>query len=228
MAGLQSDWVGKAMRGSWARLNSWETRAYDDLVAWTTPKEDFHHIRQAVKACVDAKPINVSSQTASIISTSATDGQSSKTKINPDATSSPSGCIPFIGQKIVGFLFRLLNFFAGIYLSQLYKYSKLPDLIDPTAPNEAVWVDPVTSSFDSPAHPEVFSDLAPLPPSMQLEPLINVHKQRLIADVIKLLTAGQHLAARVQYPVDKKLFQRCLKIRGLETEILQRAKAMYE
>ena len=86
------------MRGAWTRLNSWETRAYDDLVAWTTPKEDFHHIRQAVKACVDAKPINVSSQTASIISTSATDGQSSKAKINRDVTSSPSGCIPFIGQ----------------------------------------------------------------------------------------------------------------------------------
>lgn len=218
------------MRGAWTRLHSWETRAYDDLVAWTTPKEDFHHIRQAVKACIDVKPINVSSQTASIINTSSTtEGQSSKAKINSDVTSSPSGCIPFIGQND-SFASRsyIELICTGIYLSQLYKYSKLPDLIDPTAPNEAVWVDPVTCSFDSPAHPEVFSDLAPLPPSMQLEPLINVHKQRLISDVIKLLTAGQHLAARVQYPVDKKLFQRCLKIRGLETEILQRAQAMYE
>jgi len=46
----------------------------------------------------------------------------------------------------------------------------------------------------------------PLPPSIQLEPLINVHKQRLIADVIKMLVAGQHLASRVQHPVDKKTF----------------------
>jgi hypothetical protein len=116
----------------------------------------------------------------------------------------------------------------GVYLSQLYRHSKLPDLIDPTAPNEMVGLDPVTGNFDAPAHPEVFSDLAALPPSMQLEPLINVHKQRLIADVIKMLVAGQHLASRVQYPVDKKLFQKCLKIRGLSSDMLLRAQAMYE
>jgi len=104
----------------------------------------------------------------------------------------------------------------------------LPDLIDPTAPNEAVRVDPHTGNFDPPAHPEVFSDLAPTPPSLQLEPLINVHKQRLIADVIKMLVAGQHLASRVQYPVDKKLFQKCLKLRGLDSATLQRAQEMYK
>jgi GDP/GTP exchange factor required for growth at low temperature len=62
---------------------------------------------------------------------------------------------------------------------------------------------------------------------MQLEPLINVHKQRLIAGVIKGLVAGQHLASRVQYPIDKKLFQKCLRLRGLCGETLQRAYAMY-
>lgn len=117
---------------------------------------------------------------------------------------------------------------SGVYLSQLYRHSKLPDLIDPTAPNEMVGVDPETGNFDAPAHAGVFSDLAPLPPSIQLEPLINVHKQRLIADVIKMLVAGQHLASRVQYPVDKKVFQKCLKIRGLSSEMLQRAQVMYE
>jgi hypothetical protein len=109
---------------------------------------------------------------------------------------------------------------AGIYLSQLYEYSKLPDLIDPTAPHETVSVDPVTANFDAPAHPEVFSSLPPLPPSMQLEPLINIHKQRLIAAVIKSLVTGQHLARRIQFPLDKKLFQKCLKLRGLSSDAL--------
>jgi Gdp/GTP exchange factor required for growth at low temperatures len=58
---------------------------------------------------------------------------------------------------------------------------------------------------------------------MTLEPLINVHKQRLIAGVIKSLVAGQHLASHVQYPVDKRLFQKCLRIRSLDHDTLQRA-----
>jgi Gdp/GTP exchange factor required for growth at low temperatures len=98
----------------------------------------------------------------------------------------------------------------------------LPDLIDPTAPNEAVNVDDISANFETPTHPEIFSSLAPLPPSIQLEPLINVHKQRLIAGVIKDLVEGQHLASRVHFPVDKKLFQKCLRLRGLDTDTLRR------
>ena len=117
--------------------------------------------------------------------------------------------------------------FTGIYLSQLHRFSVLPDLIDPTAPTEPVGVDPVTNTFEPPAHPEVFAHLAPLPPSVQLEPLINVHKQRLIAGVVKSFVAAQHLAIKVQYPTDKKLFQKCLKLRGLDDDTLQRALAVY-
>lgn len=115
----------------------------------------------------------------------------------------------------------------GVYLSQLQRHSKLPDLIDPTAPNEAVGVNQETSNFDAPAHPEVFSALAPLPMSMHLEPLINVHKQRRIAGVIKALVAGQHLASRVKFDIDKRLFQKCLRLRGLDSDMLQRALAVY-
>lgn len=112
-------------------------------------------------------------------------------------------------------------------MSQLHRYGKLPDLIDPTAPNEAVSVDAVLANFEAPAHPEVFDALKPLPSWVQLEPLINVHKQRLKATVVKSLVKGQHVASRVQLPVDKKLFQRCLKVRGLDDATLQRALAMY-
>lgn len=116
---------------------------------------------------------------------------------------------------------------AGVYLSQLQRHSRLPDLIDPTAPDEAVGINPTTTNFETPAYPEVFSALTPLPPSMHLEPLINVHKQRRIASVIKALVAGQHLASRVQFDVDKRLFQKCLRLRGLNPDALRRALAMY-
>lgn len=122
---------------------------------------------------------------------------------------------------------RVLTISIGVYLSQLYRYGKLPDLIDPTSPHDPVGIDSQSLSFDSAAHPEVFDSLTPLPPSMQLEPLINVHKQRLIAGVIKGLVAGQHLASRVNYAIDKKIFQKCLKIRGLDSDTLQQVYIMY-
>ena len=88
-------------------------------------------------------------------------------------------------------------------------------------------MDPATGVFDAPSHPEVFSYLAPLPPSVQLEPLINVHKQRLVAGVVKSFVSGQHLAIKVNYPVEKKLFQKCIKLRGLEPSTLERVLALY-
>jgi hypothetical protein len=103
----------------------------------------------------------------------------------------------------------------------------LPDLIDPTSPNEPVCIDPETNAFEPPAHPEVFAALAPLPPSMQLEPLINIQKQRRIAGVIKSLVTGQHLASKLRFPIDKKLFQRCLRLKALDEDILYRVYAMY-
>lgn len=100
-------------------------------------------------------------------------------------------------------------------------------MIDPTAPHKLSALDVANSVFQSPLHPEVFSSLVPLPNSMSLEVLINVHKQRRIADVIKALVTGQHLASRVHFDVDKKLFQRCLRLVGLDTTDLQRALALY-
>jgi len=82
-------------------------------------------------------------------------------------------------------------------------------------------VDPISADIDLPAYPNVFDSLAPLPSSMHLEPLINIHKQRRVAEVIKSLVAGQHLASRAQFQVDKKLFQKCLRLRGLDAVSLQ-------
>ncbi|CAL1698109.1 unnamed protein product [Somion occarium] len=209
IAGLRGEWVRKAMKQGPNRLGIWETRMLQDLIVWTTSEGHFKHIRHTVDALAEAKTISGYQD----CSNSSTDGQSSsRSRATSDGKPPPpSACVPFL----------------GIYLSYLRQYNALPDLIDPTAPNEPVAINSITNTFESPAHPEVFSSLAPLPPSVQLEPLINVHKQRLIADVIKSLTAGQHLASRVQFALDKKLFQKCLKLRGLDSDTLQRALALY-
>ncbi|KAJ3851244.1 hypothetical protein EV368DRAFT_43574 [Lentinula lateritia] len=201
MTGLQSSWVTRAMRRSMNKLSIWDKRMLADLKLFTSREDNFRHIRCAVDAINDAKPFEATSLASSVVSAVADSANDQPT---------PSSCIPFVGT----------------YLSQLYQHNQLPVLVDPTAPNEVVMVDPASPNFSSPAHPEVFSTLAPLPSSMHLEPLINVHRQRLIAAVIKSLVAGQHLASRAQFPIDKKLFHKCLRIRGLDSNTLHRALAL--
>lgn len=216
IAGLRSEWATKAMRQCTHRVGMWEQRIYHDLTEWTTPEGDFKHIRRAVDSLAEAKPLatttTTTTQDASNSSRSDVPSSTSRSRAASEGKPPTSpACVPFF----------------GIYLSQLHHYSELPDLIDPTAPHEPVGIDPVTQTFLAPAHPEVFSTLSPLPPSVQLEPLINVHKQRLTAGVIKSLVAGQHLASRVKYPLDKKLYQKCLKLRGLDSDTLGRALRLY-
>ncbi|KJA24910.1 hypothetical protein HYPSUDRAFT_65218 [Hypholoma sublateritium FD-334 SS-4] len=208
---LQNGWVTKAMGKQLEnRLSGIEARMYKDLKCLIANVDDFKYMRTIVDSIVDAKPLDSNNNAASIVSGG--DSLSGKGKAAADNRPIiPSACIPFI----------------GVYLSQLYKHNKLPALIDPTAPNSVIGIHAETAIFDPPAHPEVFADLAPLPPSMHLEPLINVHKQRRIADVIKSLVAGQHLASRIHFNIDKRLFQRCLKLRGLDAMTLQRALDIY-
>ena len=225
IAGLRSDWVTKSMRRLWNRVGIWEMRVFEDLVEYTRNSDDFNYIRRTIESMVEAKPLELASH-------SVTGTDSHKSRTGDAKAAPPSACVPFIGG---GFFFHLIISCPrltttkpqGVYLSQLHRLGKMPDLIDPSAPNEAVSVDPISGNFDALAHPEVFASLRPLPASMQLEPLINVQKQRLIARVIKSLVSGQHLASRVQFSVDKKLFQRCLKLRGLDVATLQRALTMY-
>ncbi|KAI6020490.1 hypothetical protein EDC04DRAFT_2737583, partial [Pisolithus marmoratus] len=179
----------------WHRVGPWEMQIFQRLSQFVTPEDNFKALHQAVRAMVDAKPMDARSHASTIMSGSTSESHS---KVKHSNDSVPSACVPFI----------------GIYLSQLCLYGKLPDLIDPTSPHDPVGMDSQSLSFDSPAHPDVLDSLTPLPPSMQLEPLINVHKQRLNAGVIKDLIAGQHLASRMN-------FTKCLKLRGLDSDTLQ-------
>ncbi|PBK69541.1 ras GEF [Armillaria solidipes] len=236
VSALQSPWVKRATKRKWDNLSHQDKRTFDDLKLWTTSNSNFMHIRRAVDTIVDAKPIEPSSHAPSIVSggvgttngtahtangdrASGTSTKARPTHSTQNSTSSSAKqaditeCIPFI----------------GIYLSQLTEYSHLPDLIDPTSPTTPVSIDLVTYSYDTLSHPEVFSALQPLPAGiLQMEPLINVHKQRMRAKVIKRLVAGQHVASRVGWGVEKRLFQKCLRLRGLNDETLGRALGMYD
>ena len=103
----------------------------------------------------------------------------------------------------------------GVYLAQLRQFQQLPDYVDPTAPSEPVEVDP-TGALSPPLHPEVFATLAPLPESMTVEPLINVHKQRLIAGVVRDVVSGQHMARKYNHTLDRRLQRECLRLRALD------------
>jgi GDP/GTP exchange factor required for growth at low temperature len=222
ISGLRSPWVAQAIK-SWKGVGKWEMRVFNDLKVYISNADDFKYIRQAI---ADTKSQDVGSH-ASVVSGGDADTRASKHKSMIDHKPS-SACVPFIGNhSFLNPIRSSADCFLGVYLSQLYRHNQLPDLIDPTAPTEAVGVDPLTSNFDAPSHPEVFSALAPLPPSMHLEPLINVHKQRMIAGVIKSMVAGQHLASRVHFPTEKRLYQKCLRLRRLDAESLHRALAMY-
>ncbi|KAJ7042906.1 hypothetical protein C8F04DRAFT_1029796 [Mycena alexandri] len=202
ISGLRNPWVTQAIK-SWKGVGRWEMRVFNDLKVYVTSAEDFKYIRQAI---ADTKSQDVGSH-ASVVSGGDNDPRASKRKsttADHHVHKPSSACVPFI----------------GVYLSQLFRHNQLPDLIDPTAPTETVGIDPVTSNFDAPSHPEVFSALAPLPPSMHLEPLINVHKQRLIAGVIKSMVAGQHLASRFHFLPEKRLYQKCLRLRALDADSL--------
>ena len=45
----------------------------------------------------------------------------------------------------------------------------------------------------------------------------------MIAGVIKSMVAGQHLASRFNYTIEKRLYQKCLRLRGLDSDSISRA-----
>jgi GDP/GTP exchange factor required for growth at low temperature len=202
VTGLENGFVKKSMRRLWSNVGSRDKRSFELFQLWATKDGDFKHIRSAVDALEANMKADARDEAHSVASGGA------KGKAHAD---SPSACIPFV----------------GIYLSQIRRINELPDLIDPTAPRQPVIMDPLNYTFSPPAQPHVFDALPPLPTNISIEPLINVQKQRRIAGVVKSLVCGQHMAVRVHHNIDRKLYQRCLRLRALDWEGLQRAAGMY-
>ncbi|KAG8908936.1 hypothetical protein FRB99_000039 [Tulasnella sp. 403] len=202
ITGLQTPAVSVAMKRLWNRVGMWEMRVFDDLKEFANPRGNFRFIREAIDTMMDKQPMKANDGTTPISASAST--HSVKGKSVDGRASVSQSCIPFI----------------GIYLSDLQRYRRLPDYIDPTSPSTPVVIDKASGSLSSPRYPEVFSTLAPLPASVPLEALINVQKQRLTAGVVKGIVAGQHLASKVSFDLDRKLYQKCVRIKALPPDKL--------
>ena len=115
--------------------------------------------------------------------------------------------------------------YTGIYLSELSEYAKLPDFIDPTRPEEPIRLDQTTGEFGPLHDPETFNTLPEQPPYMPLRPLLNLHKQRQIAGVVKALVSGQHMASGCQFTVEQKVYSKCLRLKCVDGPTLWKALA---
>lgn len=89
MTGLQSDWVKRAMRKSMHRLAVWDNRLLTDFKVFTSSEDNFKHIRGAIDAINDAKPLETTSRTASVVNSGSTAA---------DMATAPTACVPFIGK----------------------------------------------------------------------------------------------------------------------------------
>jgi len=105
--------------------------------------------------------------------------------------------------------------FIHAYLGELNDHSLLPDFIDPTSCDK-----PYTYGADL-SDPGKFAPLPPLPLEVPLRPLVNVGKQRLIADIVRDVVAGQQLAHNYTLAdLDGKIFIKCMTLRALAPEQL--------
>lgn len=200
ITGLGSVWVDAAMRRLWQNVGIWEMRLLRDLRYFTSSTDHFGLMRKAVM---------LATQESRIETTGTPSERGSEQPVQ--------GCIPFLGRRHFSVSCMMeANWCVGIYLSELSEYAKLPDFIDPTRPEEPLGLDPTTGEF-SPLHdPETFNTLPEQPSYMPLRPLLNLHKQRQIAGVVKALVGGQHMASACRFTVEQKVYSKCLRLKCVD------------
>lgn len=93
--------------------------------------------------------------------------------------------------------------------------AELPTFLDPTSPSSPAMVDPATGCLLSVADPSAFSNLPPLPEDIQLMPLVNVHKHRVMASVVQKVMVFQEMAELYPYEAESSVYLKCLKLRCL-------------
>ena len=114
----------------------------------------------------------------------------------------------------------LTSLSAGLFLHDLSINTELPTFLDPTSPNSAAHVD-ASGSLESVADPLAFAELPPLPDNLPLAPLVNVHKFRVMANVVQQVLSLQECAEGYSYEPEPSLYFKCLKIRCLPPNLLR-------
>lgn len=96
----------------------------------------------------------------------------------------------------------------------------LPTFLDPTSTTTPAVVDE-NGSLISTANTDAFSNLPSLPNSITLQPLVNVHKQRVLAALVQRVLAFQEFAESYPYSIpDPNIYFKCLKIRSLSPSLI--------
>ena len=203
--GLSTPWVER-LRRTWNRVGYFEMRMWRDLNSFVGPRHNFRHLRNAMLQLADSSAAESSAGSAGA---GAMAGEAGK-------TAASRGCIPFF----------------GLFVSDLMQYDAMPTLLDPTAPTMAASTSTTQDGKTRlhPADPNAFGELPPLPPAVQLEPLINVLKFRNIAEVIRQIAAFQNAAKKYSnmFEAEKGAYVRCLKLRCLPGELLARLSHLIE
>jgi GDP/GTP exchange factor required for growth at low temperature len=70
VAGLRSEWVSRAMKRGWDRVNLYNLRIQKDLTSFADPADDFKHIRRAVAQLTDPKLATGASEEAASVRSS--------------------------------------------------------------------------------------------------------------------------------------------------------------
>lgn len=91
--------------------------------------------------------------------------------------------------------------FLGLYLSDLVFNAAVPSFIDPPSQPPT----PSSPSFNVPSSPLYHQ-----------QPLINFHKHRTTATIIKRILTFQNLSREYSFYVDKEIYDKCFGLKGFE------------
>jgi GDP/GTP exchange factor required for growth at low temperature len=203
---LQSPWVERLSK-TWPRIGMLEMRMLRDLKAFINPARNFKHLRTSMRDMI------IQGGMVDLI-TSSGPPKGSHYKLNQSQVRLHDGCIPFF----------------GLFLSDLAVNDALSTFVEPSSLNSsaAMDVDPTTGQLRSLINPSAFSHLAPLPPQVQLSPLVNLYKYRSIAITVKSILAFQERLHSFEFQADANVYVKTLRIRCLEGEQLTQVSHLVE
>jgi hypothetical protein len=169
-----------------------------DLEAFINPAHNFKHLRNAMRDMM------IQGHMEDLIISSGPPQGSAKggMSTNPSRPSimSNDGCIPFF----------------GLFLADLAIHDALPTFVDPSSPDAEVEADTTTGSTLDPADPQAFDHLPPLPDGVGLTPLVNLYKFRILAMTVKSILALQERLEAFNFPINRSVYVKSLKLRSLE------------
>ncbi|RUS15472.1 hypothetical protein BC937DRAFT_92397 [Endogone sp. FLAS-F59071] len=195
LLGLQSPSVSR-LRRTWSRVGTHELKVLDELSAFTSPFKNWKHIRDNMNTVAEEygmSPIEIQIEMPGTGTMRGfQDWVNPKGKIKIPF----GGCIPFL----------------GIFLSDLVFNAELPAYLESKATKGQTELNRIYQSHAS--------NSEEIPP-VQKQPLVNFHKHRTTATVIKRILTFQNLARRYPFEPDVYLYGVCSKLMPLEPDLVR-------